>query len=91
MDDLRIKMQSRVNRLHEIGALGANYRQGPQGNSITDYRQDYLDRHGDMIDKSKLKSSVEDIRDNRDPREVGTQYLLEREREKASQSNGHSE
>jgi len=52
----------------------AHYRQSIQGGSISDHRADYLARYG-PTPADPLKSTAEDRRDNRYPREVGEAYL----------------
>ena len=54
-----------------------NYKQGVQGNTVSDHWADYLARYG-SCPKEQLKSTVEDRRDNRDPGEVGRAYLSRR-------------
>jgi hypothetical protein len=85
MTDLSIQMMARVQKLGKAGMLGTNYKRGPQGNEIVDYRADYLDRYG-AASKNEIVSTVEDKRDNRDPSVVGAEYLFQ----KASASNGEA-
>lgn len=57
----------------------AHYTQGPQGNQVADYRADYLARYGPCPSGSLGSPEIPDTRDNRDPEEVGTAVLSERE------------
>lgn len=77
MVDLGIQMLARVQKLGKDGVLGTNYKRGPQGNEVVDYRADYLDRYG-SASKDEIPSTVEDKRDNRDPAFVGAEYLSRR-------------
>jgi len=87
-----VKVLAGVRRLAEGGDLGSAYKQGPQGNSVADYRQDYIDRYGVETKKGKLGSDeIPDTRDNRDPAVVGMEFLAQREHERTAQGNGHAE
>lgn len=88
MTEPSVKLLASVNKLARHGDLGARYKQGPQGNSVTDYRQEYLDRYGAA--HGEISSTVSDIRDNRDPSTVGAEFLAQRGNERAAAGNGHS-
>jgi len=69
---IRVVFQKEEGTAEEIQT--AYYKRGPQGNSIPDTRADYLARYG-PTPKGPLESAFEDRRDNRDPGEVGEQWL----------------
>ena len=75
-------MQPNLNLMKVLGFIEHQPRtvQGPQGNDVTDYYGEYLDRYGSLPEMKTLGSEgILDRRDNRDPQAVGQELLKQRE------------
>jgi hypothetical protein len=80
-----------VEKEDEIAEPIAHYGQGPQGNSVADYRADYVARYGTADPGRSLGSpGIADRRDNRDPEAIGEEWLGRSEKTGwLANTNGH--
>ncbi len=78
------KQGNEICPIHGVPLKGSAFpvKRGPQGNDVPDHHKDFIRRYGES--RREIQSNVLDRRDNRDPVEVGTEVLTERETARAA-------